>query len=181
MKAFAKFLGLTTASMIFCLGARSQSGDECKFLMVLTYLRTNSQIIDHIKSFFPGAAQKRDKFVEIQVCEGIQFLGISLFKDELSKKDYGISKELITDGKLYREKYYFPSYYSTFLKKIAPVNESKLYLTFSRPIDNYEVVEIGNVVPVMEGRKFGKALRIFFEFDSDGTIEEVLYARSVYN
>lgn len=169
---------------MFFLPAKSQSNDECRYLMALTYLRTNTQINEEIKGLFSRIKliKKKDKFVEFHLSNRVDFLSITGFKEDLDSTNFGIGKELINNYKLYHEKYFFESFRSEFLRRIAEPNESKLFLTFSKPVENYLVAEIGNFDPELyQTKKFGLGMKIFFKFDSSGLIENVLYARSAYN
>ncbi len=94
----------------------------------------------------------------------------------------GITEEMKNDEKLYYNKYFFESFISDFLQKLAQSNESKLFLTFSKPVENYLVIELGNFDPKINLKsKYGKAMLMLFKFDSSGFIENVLYSGVAYN
>jgi hypothetical protein len=160
----------------------SQSSDECKYSMTIAYLRTNIQINERIKLFFRKEVSKKDKYVDFNLSDRIDFFPISYFQEQLNTKDYGIDKELINDSKMYYDRYYFKSFSSEFLSKIKSPNESKLFLTFSKPVGDHLVVELRNYNPALDGnRKFGKAMLIFIRFGSDGIIEDALFSGATYN
>ena len=112
----------------------------------------------------------------------IDFIGICDFTEKLNSKDFGVKKAWISDCKLYKEKYYFESYISSFLKNLISENESKLFLTLSKPVDNHIIAIIGNCNPQINGLiRTGLGMKLFFKFDSTGMIEEVLYSSAAYN
>jgi hypothetical protein len=181
--AYKNMLGTTLLLLTFML-ANSQTGDHCKYLTVLTYIRTNTEINDKVKVFFPRDTKKKDKYVEFVVSDRIDFIGISHFKEKLKANvdKYGINEELLTDDKAYYRKYFFESFKSNFLKKITERNSSKLLLTFSKPVENYLVVELGNFDPETNQKvKYGKGMLMFFTFHASGVIGEVLYSGAAYN
>lgn len=181
---------LKQASLLFILfllaglSSEGQSNDDCKYLMVLTYLRTNVKANQEIKTVFSRmkVARKNDRFVEFNLSDRIDFLGIDLFKKQLDSTNFGISQEFINDPYKYYEKYFFKSFRSDFLKRTMERNDSKLFLTFSKPVNNLLIAELGYTRPeVKEIRKFGLAIQFLFKFDSTGQIENVLYASTAYN
>ena len=160
---------------------RSQTNDECRYLMVLNYLQSSMVVKQKADLYFREIVDKKDKYIELNLSDRIDFLGISLFREQLKIKNYGIETELNNDS-LYYVRYSFKSFRSEFLRKIRAPNNSKLFLTFSKPVDDYLVVELRNYDPEMDGnRKFGKALQLFFKFDSAGIIADVLFAGAAYN
>lgn len=159
-----------------------QNSDDCKYLTVLTFLRTNKAINEKIKKFFPKHINKKDKYVEFNISNRIDFIGISSFKERLKEKKYSIENDLIDDSGLYYKKVFFESFKSDFLENLIEHNNSKLYLTFSKPIKDYLVVELGDFDPAINLRvKYGKGMQMFFKFDSFGKIEDVLYSGAIYN
>jgi len=150
--------------------------------MVLTYLRTNTKVNETIKAFFPKLTSKKSKYVDFNLSTRIDFMSISYFNEKLKNSDIILEPELLENPKLYHKKYYFDSYESTFLSKIAQSNDSKLYLTFSKPIEDHLIVELGNFYPALNSKvKYGKELAMLFKFDSSGLVREVLFAGSAYN
>ena len=159
----------------------TQENDYCKYQTVLLYIRCNKKINEEIKTAFPKLTSKKEKYVELNIFPRVDFLGINPFKNELQGKEYFVKKELFgMDSSSYFKKFYFESYESDFLKKLVEPNDSKLYLTFSKSFENFLVVEIGDLRSKTTNYRFGSGMRIFFRFNSLGTIESVLYAGSNY-
>lgn len=184
MKISYKKIIIQTLFLIAVISVNSQTSDQCKYLIVLTYIRTNTDINDKIKVFFPRTVRKKDKYVEFNLSDRVDFIGISHFKERIQADTirYGITQELLNDNKAYIKKYFFESFRSDFLKKIAERNSSRLFLTFSKPVDNYLVAELGDFNPEINQKvKYGKGMLMFFKFDTSGIIEEVLYSGSAYN
>lgn len=184
MKGFYKNIVFTTFLLLTAISVSSQTGDKCKYLTVLTYIRTNTDINKKIKTFFPWAAKKKEKYVEFNLSDRVDFIGISYFKEKIMADTvrYGISEKLLAVDTEYYNKYSFESFRSEFLKKISERNSSSLFLTFSKTIDNYLVVELGNFDPEINQKvKYGKGMQMFFTFDESGVITNVLYSGAAYN
>lgn len=184
MKNFCKNISVAIFILMTVMSVKSQTREDCKYLTVLTYIRTNAEINNKIKAFFPWAAKKKDKYVEFNLSDRIDFIGISYFKEKLKADTigYGINEELLTTDTGYYKRYFFESFRSEFLKKIIERNGSSLFLTFSKPIDNYLVVELGNFDPEINQKvKYGKGMQMFFAFDESGVIKNVLYSGAAYN
>jgi hypothetical protein len=183
-KSYYKYI-ITAILFSLSLGsAKSQSIDECKYLMVLNYLKTNLTVNERLKLMFVKSklANKKDKYVEFKISPKIIFISLGGFRDSLKSSELGISSELIESYDRFREKYHFSSFKSDFLKKIAEPNDSQLYLTFSKPIGNFLVVEIGSTDPEMIGvRQFGIGVTLLFIFDSSGFIQKTFDQYGVYN
>ena len=162
--------------------AKSQSNEDCKYLSVLTYCRTNTDVNKKIKLFFPSLVTKKEKYVEFNVSDRIEFLDVSYFKDKLVQGHYGINEDLLANAQEYRKKFYFEPYQSELLKNLVQRNQSKLFLTFSKPVGDWLVVQLAAFDPELKRTvKFGKAMLILFKFNSVGRIEDVMYAGAAYN
>jgi hypothetical protein len=149
--------------------------------MVLNYFHTNAEVNEKIKHFFPTLIKKKDRYIEFKVSDRIDFHSIRHFYEQLKSKNLGISQDLLDPSYFYK-RYYFTSFNSVFLKKLLILNDSKLFLTFSKPFDKYLIVELGNFDPMLNRRvKFGKAMQVLFKFDSVGLVEDVLYSGVAYN
>jgi hypothetical protein len=99
--------------------ALSQNSDDCKYLSVLTYLRTNKAVNKKIKDFFPRKVRKKDKYIDFNLSDRIDFIGISSFKERLKEKKYIIDVELLGNSQLYYKEFYFESYNCDFLKSLV--------------------------------------------------------------
>jgi len=164
--------------------ANAQTISEDRYLLALIYLQTNEEINAEIKRIFPKVSRKKDSFVKLQISDRISFLRLLYFRDQLTKNNYRINSNLISNSKMYYDKYYFKPYEDKLLKSISSFgsNDSPLFLTFSKPVDNYLVAEISRFNPKeMTSIKFGKAMQLFFKFDANGFIEDVLYTGCQYN
>ncbi|SHF40056.1 hypothetical protein SAMN05444377_10822 [Flavobacterium fontis] len=79
-------------------------------------------------------------------------------------------------AKSYREKYFFKSEENLLLEKILPKSDSKLYLIFSKPIDNYLCAEFilntGFEIDLVDNIN-GPVMRLMFIFDNNNVIKEV--------
>lgn len=180
MKAINKYIALLLVHLLSISSVKSQSGDECKYLTILTYLRTNSQVNEKIKMVFPGYFKKKEKYIEFNLSATITFVGILDFGDRLKK--YASSDSLLNDRNKYYNKYIFYPFKSDFLKNIMEQNDSKLFLTLSKPLNDFLLVEITSFNPELYGgRKFGKGIDIFFKFNAMGIVESAEYAGAAYN
>ncbi|MBN8687590.1 MAG: hypothetical protein J0M10_11235 [Chitinophagales bacterium] len=162
--------------------ANAQQDEGCKYLAVVSYIRTNYAVNDKIKLFFPHAAKKKQLFVEVGLYEKISFLNISGFEVRLKEKKYILDEKIITNPNLYYDKYYFTPYISSFLEQVKWQSESKLFLSFSKPIDNYLIAEITDFNPgKYGGSKFGKGMKMFIKFNTMGLVEDILYTGAIFN
>lgn len=164
------------------LKIKAQNSDECKYLTVLLYLHTNDIFLEKSKNFYPNFIKKKANCIKFNIDQTIRFIDFQTFENQLKNKNY-ISQEFIKSNKLYYEKYFFEPFESNFLKNIVSANKSNLFITFSKPIENYLLIEISHINPELNptGRKTGKSMFVFFKFHSDGKIEDVLYSGAVYN
>lgn len=173
--------GLLVIFFIESIWGLAQSNDFCKYQAALSYLRCDRKVSEKIKQFFPKQTLKAEEYVELNISNRIDFLSITPFKTKLLERDYFTEKELLkNDSSSYHRKYFFESYESDFLEKLIEPNNSKLYLTFSRPFGNYLIVEIGDLRSKDTKYRFGKGMHIFFRFDALGLIGDVIYAGSIY-
>lgn len=71
------------------------------------------------------------------------------------------------------------------LKKLVPNTDSKLYLIFSKPIDNYLIAEFmiktSNHEIDISTLKRGPVLHLLIFFDENGLVEEVHTSGSYYD
>ena len=83
---FLKRCLVVTILLLIGLIAKSQTSDEWKYLMVLTYLRTNKEINSHIKDLFVKRklAKEKDPYVEFNLNDRIGFLSYSDFIKKLN-------------------------------------------------------------------------------------------------
>jgi len=155
--------------------------------MILNYLHSDSTIIAKMKVLYrkTNHLDKKSKHVEFNIIDKIQFFSLSMFKygdTFLQPFELGIDQKLIDSSKLYREKFYFEPFESPFLKKISYPNNSHLFLTFSKPVENYVIVELCNIKNYPNSiRRFGLAMSILFIFDSTGFIQKTLVQAAANN
>lgn len=185
MKIKNTILSLTIL-LLLSYNSRAQSSEDFKYLMILNYLNSDSTIIEKIKGLYKqiGLISKKEKHVDFKIVDTVAFFYLSTFKfhDTLKSSELGIEQTLIDSSNLYREKFYFEPYESPFLKRLSSRKDSPLYLTFSKPIGNYVIVELNNKRNNPIGmRKVGLAMSILFIFDTDGFIQRTSIQSGVYN
>jgi hypothetical protein len=176
---------LSLIFVLFIVGGTSypQTNDECKYFQVITFIKTNAELNSQIKDFLTlDKKSKKEKFIEINISPWIQFIEFRQFKDKVSADSVDVSKEIISDDRLYYKTYYFEPYRSTFLESTTGKTAAKLYLTFSKMVGNTLLVEIlnfdnhPNII-----RRIGSGVKILFVFDQAGLIKSTLFARIAYN
>ena len=166
----------------FINSVKCQSNDDCKYLSVLVYLRTNKAVNDQIKQSFPALTKRKDKYVEFSISDRVEFIGISDFKRNPDINTFGIDSPLINNNQLYYNKYFFTSYTLKFLNKAMEQPEQDkvgFYLTFSKSIDDYLVTELTLMDPRIH-HHMGNTMQMLFKFNSDGLIEKCIYAWAAY-
>ena len=153
--------------------------------MILNYLHSDSIVKANITSVFISSRTKKyrkNRNAEFAIVDKIEFINLGGFKDSLKSSELGISQELIDNYNLYKEKYYFNRFESPFLKKLPSIANASLYLSFSKPVENYVTVVLGDRNPEwMPVRQFGIAMTFLFIFDSSGFIKRVLTHAAAYN
>jgi len=182
MPYFNKLIAVLALVVLVESNVKAQSDHECKYLSVITYLRTNVEINDRIKMFFPGIVKKKEKFIEFNLYDLIGFLGIVGMQKQILEKGFLFDGDSL-NAVSFSKKYFFMPIKSEFLTGLKWENNSaKLFLSFSKPVGNYLMVELTDFDPELTGgRKFGNAMQFFFKFSSSGVIEDKLYAGSAYN
>lgn len=158
-----------------------QGSIDDKYLVSLIYLKSNKNAVSKIKKTFSYLTKKKDKCIDFNVSDQISFLPILFFGDQLEKQDIGIAFELVKDRNLYKEKFNFETYSLPYLKELIDRSDSRLILTFSKPIDNYLIAEFLDSELNISDIKMGHALQFLFKFSEEGLIEKVLYATPHYN
>lgn len=178
MKSIKKYIIVVIAFLFFTFSAKSQTSDECKYLTVLIYMQTNTQVNEQVKLFFPRQTKKKDKYVEFNLSALISFVSISNLQERLEK--YMTSDTLLNDSRSFYKKYYFDSFKSEFLENLMEQTDSKLFLTFSKPINDFLLAEINDFEPY-GSRRFGKGMTVFFKFDKTGLVQSVEFGGAAYN
>src|SRR5690606_33401608 len=85
----------------------------------------------------------------------------------------------------HRIKYYFDMYENELFNELFPKNQSKIYLLFSKPIDNYLVAEFminstGEEIDLSLNKQ-GPAMHVLFIFGENGIVKDAYIASSYYN
>lgn len=142
-----------------------------KYFSALLYLKTNKQINDDIHSNFRRlAGKKKITFVEFNVSNKVEFLDLAPFKERIAISKKGIPFDHLDNFDSYRKDYYFVPFYTQLNKVIKP-NESKLHITFSKPMDNYLVLEIRTANPKFSiNSKSNVKMRILLTFDENNIV-----------
>lgn len=160
----------------------AQQDEGCKYLAVITHIRTNQTVSEKLKQFFPALVKRKQLFVDFGLCDKVSFLNISGFEARLKEKKYILNDTLINNPNLYYKRHYFISYESDLLRQIKWNTESKLFLSFSKPIDNYLIAEITDFDPgKYGGSKFGKGMKMFIKLNTSGLVDEILFSGAVFN
>ncbi len=149
-----------------------------KYLIAIIYLRTNEAANEQMKQTFQKLARKKSRYVDFNIHDQITFLEIWPFQSQLLEQGLGIDKGLVSNENLYRSKYRFKPYTNELLASLMKKPESKLFLTFSKPVDDFLLAEMTTFYPNI---KMGKAMQFLFKFNSNGLIEKVLYSTLQYN
>lgn len=180
MQIFRTGLILILTSTFFSR-CESQTSD-CKYLAVIAFLRTNEEANKKIKTYFPKLVSRKDKFIEFNISAEVSFLALDFFKKQLKESDYEIPIGYINNTQLYFDSNFFKTYKSDFLEKVIELNKAKLFLNFSKPVNNFLITEFTVDDPARNmGRKDGLAMELLFIFDSHGLIKNVLYSGSAYD
>ena len=185
MKIKNAILSLILLSL-FSYNSNAQSSEDCKYLMILNYLHSNATIIEKIKGLYKqiGLINKKEKHVDFKIVDTVEFFYLSTFRfhDTLKSSELGLEQNLIDSSNLYRKNFYFEPFESPFLKRVSFRKDSHLYLTFSKPIANYVIVELNNKRNNPRSmRKTGLGMSILFIYDSNGFIVRTSIQSGVYN
>jgi hypothetical protein len=169
--------------IVFNLTTHAQSSDECKYLSVLTYMRTNSKFNKQLKEHLSlKKIEKKQIYFEFNINPVIEFLDILEFKDKLNYDSLSIDKTTFMNDRLFYEKNHFDTFESVFLGQIIEKNSSKYYLTFSKPFGNLLIVEMLNFENrINRVRRFGSGVKILIHFNNNGLIGGVYFNTVMYN
>lgn len=170
-------------TLLISVSTQAQSNDECKYFQVISFIRTNSEFNNQIKDYLIlNKAFKKANFIDLHISPWIKFIAITQFKDKINSDSVGISKDILTNDRLYFKAYNFEYFKSSLLEKTTNSNEKTFYLTFSKVIGNTLLVEILNYDngPQMINH-FGSGVKVLFIFDKFGIIKTTLFNKVVYN
>jgi len=170
---------LTTCN---CTFSQNKTSVDLKYLTAIIYLKTNPQINNEIKKFEEKWLTKQTNpecISDFNLSESIMYLPIP----EINLTS--LESNLKISHKLHREQYYFDSEKVENLKNIIPNRKSKLYLLFSKPIDNYLIAEFlinstNNELDLIIHKK-GPVMHLVFIFDETGAVKKALISYSYYN
>lgn len=163
--------------------AQEKTQLDKKYLTALIYLKTNNEIKDKIIKFQKHWTKgKRKDFKNddnFNLSKYVVYLPIPS-----SNQNDSIPTFLSRNNKLLENKLFETLEIKAF-NKLVPVNKSKFYLFFSKPISNYLITEIsllssGNEVDALS-HKQGPAMNIMFVFDEDDIVQKVYVSSSYYN
>ena len=150
---------------------------DSKYLSAIVYLKTNSETIKKINDFhgywLRNNKVKKSNVIDFNVSKYRKFIPINDFAEENSNS-----------AKSYREKYFFKYEEYSIQEKIIPTSDSKLYLIFSKPVDNYLCAEFilntGLKIDLVDNIN-GPVIRLMFIFDANNLVKEVKYYCSYIN
>lgn len=157
-----------------------------KYQEALNFLKMNVEMNQEIKSFHNRWLKKeklgKHEKVQFNLSKYIKFLPFPDLKEGAKEEFLKISKE---PYRLYREKYYFDTEEHKVFEGLLPETESKIYLVFSKPTDNYLIAEFLIKSTPYEidliGHPTGPAMNILFVFDEQGKVEDYYTSYSYYN
>lgn len=161
-----------------CWNLYGQKNDTRKYEMAISYLRTNPNINAEIRDVFPNLTDKENGFVELNVTRQIVFHGIELFEKLPDSIASGLDASLISTPKLYEMEYQFEPYKIEQLGQVMTNPKSKLFLSFSEPVDNILIAEITTFIPNI---RMGKVMQILFVFNQNSMIKGFVFATTHYN
>jgi len=166
--------------LLFNLSVFAQKNLDSKYLTALIYLKTNSEINQKIKDYrehWLKNKKSKNNIESFNISKYISYLSIPNIKEELD-----IFK---IDSKKHREKYYFDIEENILFNELLPNINSKIYLLFSKPIDNYLIAEFminsSNNEIDMVTHKTGPAMHLLFVFGENNIVKDVYVSYSYYN
>lgn len=163
--------------------AQEKTQLDRKYLTALIYLKTNNEIKDKISSFQKHWTKNNRRNVEaddnFNLSKYIVYLPIPKISEENSKSSFVFGDINQTENK------YFETTEIESFNELLPGNNSKFYLFYSKPIDNYLIAEMlllssGNEIDQLS-HKEGPAMNIIFVFNEDDIVQKVYISHSYYN
>jgi hypothetical protein len=166
--------------VLITLQTNAQDTINRKYLVALLHLKSDTAIINRmVSTFYPYETNRTS--VEFIVHDEVWFHPLNTFRSFLEENDWGIDKSIISDKKVFEDKYYFEPHKMPLVSLLLPPTNSKLVLTFSKPVGNFLMAEM------LDGRvnstntfKTGNAIEFLFIFDENGLIKKVFATSPVY-
>ena len=159
--------------------AHSQN-DTLKYQTVLSYLDTNKASQNIIRAVFKDFIKKKQP-IKFRISPWVKFMLISRFKDKIQPADYLLTETQVNDYNQYLRDYNFDTFISEFLKSKDKVTNNRLFLSFSKPLNNYLIVEICSRDPGTGWCDYATYMGILFRFDTIGHIETFITKQGVAN
>lgn len=156
---------------------------DSKYLTALIYLKTNSNVNNEIKKFRQHWLKKeknRENTEDFNLSKYVSYLPVPTLKKIVNSHNI-----IEIDKNEHRIKYYFDMYENELFNELFPKNQSKIYLLFSKPIDNYLVAEFminstGEEIDLSLNKQ-GPAMHVLFIFGENGIVKDAYIASSYYN
>ncbi|MEM7374971.1 MAG: hypothetical protein AAF587_40635 [Bacteroidota bacterium] len=169
--------------IIFCLFAFSFNGfaqtpESEKFLTALFHLQKSEEINKDIKQVYKKYAKMECKTVKINLGSKVRFhklFSSAYDPSELSR----LGADLTFHDNDFIKQNRFNPFGNPILAGIIEKNDSRLFLTFSKPIDSFLLAEITLYDPGDYSDTFprhGTIMQILFKYNSQNLVEEVLTA-----
>lgn len=153
----------------------SQPVENCKYLSAINFVTKDEQINKRLQVlFFPKKKKKRR--IDISISSNVRFMNITGMESDIIEKNFLEPDE--ADTKIFREKYSFEPFISSFLDSLGWVGKDNVFLSFSLPVNNCLLIEFTKSNPA-NTYITGFSLQVFLKFDEQNIVKDVISFASI--
>lgn len=172
--------------LIFCLlcftsSINGQDNKDQRYLAALSFLQTSPEAKKEIKQAFPKLLRGKKSCPQLAVDSLVQPIPLYFFDGEIRPEELGLPDSLIKNAQGFNKEYGFEPYVSQYLSLVSMNQQPKMVLIFSRPINNFLVVEILDRRLYTGRFKQGPALQALFLFNKSNKVADVFFTKTRYN
>lgn len=149
---------------------------SAKYLSAAVFLRSNAQLNDSIKKVFPKLAKRRRDFAPVNITDDVQFIGLDEFNTQIKSTYIAPASSLKISPSEFKAKFQFTSYKLPLLENLVIFPDSKLFLTFSEPAENFLMARITTYIPNI---RMGQVMYVLFIFDENDVVEDVILSSAI--
>ena len=152
-----------------------------KKLLAIIHLQTDDEAKQKINAAFPYMKKLNQKEQGFFINQDVWYISLQVFNETIVKHPHGFDSSGLF-GRSFDSIHYFFPYLDTLHSKIIDRKSKRLFLTFSKPIDNILIAELLDSTFIQSPNfRLGYCLRILFVYNDKGMIEKAFYNSAYFN